>query len=500
MTCHQLFNPFGGDFLDKRKKNNQPQKEKQETLPIENNSADLEDDILNEQLVSMMDEIFDPLPVPFILIDKNTRIRMINKVFADFLGFSKKDIIGKPVLEVDKYSRFPYVFKTKKSEVAWKHTFENGHTAIVHRLVVLDENEEIKYGVGMVLFEDLQQFKDIIEKNRLLETELHLYKNQLKEMYGAKYSWDNIIGKSEKMAQAKFIGKRASSSNSNVLILGESGTGKELFAHAIHNDSVRSFSPFVKINSAAIPSELLEAELFGYEEGAFTGAKKGGKIGKFELANGGSIFLDEIGDMPLKMQAKLLRVLQEKEIERVGGNKVIKVDVRVIAATNKDLKKLIEDGKFREDLYYRLNVMTIEIPPLRERLEDIEELSYMLLKKLSNQLGRHVSNISDNAMECLMRHNWPGNVRELENVLERAINLTDSDTILPVHLPVYLTQSTKRILGGPIRPLKDIIEDTEKEAIVRCLEYTGGNKLKTAKLLDISRSSLYDKMERYGIV
>lgn len=218
----------------------------------------------------------------------------------------------------------------------------------------------------MVLFEDLDQFRDIITKNKLLETEINMYKKQLKEMYGAKYSWDTIIGNSEKMSQAKFIGRRAANSISNVLILGESGTGKELFAHAIHNDSPRSFSPFVKINSAAIPAELLESELFGYDEGAFTGAKKGGKIGKFELANGGSIFLDEIGDMPLKMQAKLLRVLQEKEFERVGGNDIVKVDVRVIAATNKDLKEMIDEGEFREDLYYRLNVMTIEIPPLRE--------------------------------------------------------------------------------------------------------------------------------------
>lgn len=461
---------------------------------------DLEEDAaLTEYLISMLHKIFDPLPVPLILLDKNGIIRMINQVFADFLGFPKEEIIGKYVLDVDKYSRFPYVFKTKKAEIAWKHTFENGHTAIVHRIPVLDDKGDLKYAVGMVLFEDLEQFREIISKNRLLETEIHLIKNQLKEMYGAKYSWENIIGNSEKMSQAKFIGKRASSSISNVLILGESGTGKELFAHAIHNDSVRSFSPFVKVNSAAIPSELLESELFGYEEGAFTGAKKGGKIGKFELANGGTIFLDEIGDMPLKMQAKLLRVLQEREFERVGGNKVIKVDVRVIAATNKDLKKLIQEGKFREDLYYRLNVMTIEIPPLRERLEDIEELARVLLKKLSNQLGKYVSKISDNALEYLLAHSWPGNVRELENVLERAINLTDSDTIIPVHLPVYITQRSTKAIDGPVRPLKDTIEDVEKEAILRCLEYTEGNKLKTAELLNISRSSLYNKMEKYGI-
>lgn len=456
-------------------------------------------ELLTDYLVTTMEKIFDPVPVPIILIDNETRIKMINDVFANYLGFPKEELIGKRVKEVDRNTRFPYVFKTKKAEIAWKHRFENGHTGIVHRIPVLNEAGEVEYGVGIVLFEDLEQFRDIIDKNKLLENELHIYKKRLKEIHGAKYSWKNIIGKSEKMVGAKYMAKKAAQTNSNVLLLGESGTGKELFAHSIHNGSMRSYSPFVKVNCAAIPSDLLESELFGYEEGAFTGAKKGGKIGKFESANGGSIFLDEIGDMPLKMQAKLLRVLQERELERVGGTSSIKLDIRVIAATNKNIKELVKEGKFRQDLYYRLNVMSIDIPPLRERYCDIEDLTYLLLKKLSNQLGKYVSKISIKTMEHLKSHNWPGNVRELENVLERAINLTDSDTILPVHLPVYLIQNKKRILDGPIRPLKDVIEDVEKEAIMRCLEYTKGNKLKTARLLDISRSSLYDRIERYGI-
>ncbi|MBC7087542.1 MAG: sigma 54-interacting transcriptional regulator [Tissierellales bacterium] len=457
------------------------------------------DTVLTEYLVDMLHKIFDPLPVPLILIDKDSRVRMINQVFADFLGYPKEYIIGKPVADIDKNTRFPFVLKSKKSEIAWKHKFENGKTAIVHRIVVLDEHEEVKYAVGMVLFEDLEQFRDIIEKNKLLENEVHLYKSQLKEMYGAKYSWDTIIGNSEKMSQTKFIAKRAAHSISNVLILGESGTGKELFAHAIHNDSTRNHMPFVKVNCAAIPSELLESELFGYEEGAFTGAKKGGKIGKFELANGGSIFLDEIGDMPLKMQAKLLRVLQEREFEKVGGNKTIKTDLRVIAATNKDLQKLISEGKFREDLYYRLNVMTIEIPPLRERVEDIEELTKKLMEKLSNQLGIYVPKISHKALELLKSYNWPGNVRELENVLERAINLTETDTILPIHLPLYITQNKRKIDPNSIDSLQSLLEQTEREAIKSCLEYTDGNKLKTAKMLNISRTSLYTKIEKYGL-
>ncbi|WP_432404299.1 sigma-54 interaction domain-containing protein [Wukongibacter sp. M2B1] len=456
-------------------------------------------ELLTDYFVSTMGKIFDPVPVPIILIDNKTRVKMINDVFANYLGFQKKEIVGKKVKEIDKNTRFPYVFQTKKAEIAWKHRFENGHTAIVHRIPVLNEAGEVEYGVGIVLFEDLKQFRDIIEKNKLLENELHIYKKRLKEIHGAKYSWKNIIGKSEKMISAKYMAQKAAQTNSNVLLLGESGTGKELFAHSIHNGSVRNYSPFVKVNCAAIPSDLLESELFGYEEGAFTGAKKGGKIGKFESANSGSIFLDEIGDMPLKMQAKLLRVLQERELERVGGTASIKLDIRVIAATNKDLKELVKEGKFRQDLYYRLNVMSIDIPPLRERFCDVEDLTYLLLKKLSKQLGKYVSNVSSKTMEYLKNHSWPGNVRELENVLERAINMTDSDTILPVHLPVYLVQNKTRILDGPVRPLKDIIEDVEKEAIMRCLEYTKGNKLKTAKLLDISRSSLYDRIERYGI-
>lgn len=465
-----------------------------------NNLVEIDNDtVLTEYLVDMLHKIFDPLPVPLILIDKDSRVRMINQVFADFLGFSKSYIIGKPVAEIDKNTRFPFVLKTKKSEIAWKHKFGNGRTAIVHRIVVLDDQGEVKYGVGMVLFEDLDQFKDIIEKNKLLENEVHLYKSQLKEMYGAKYSWDTIIGNSPKMSQTKFIAKRAAQSISNVLILGESGTGKELFAHAIHNDSNRSHMPFIKVNCAAIPSELLESELFGYEDGAFTGAKKGGKIGKFELANGGSIFLDEIGDMPLKMQAKLLRVLQEREFERVGGNRTIKIDLRVIAATNKDLQRLIAEGNFREDLYYRLNVMTIEIPPLRERVEDIEEITIKLMEKLSNQLGIYVPKISKKALELLKSYSWPGNVRELENVLERAINLTETDTILPIHLPLYITQNKRKIDPNSIDSLQNLLEQTEREAIKSCLEYTNGNKLKTAKILNISRTNLYSKIEKYGL-
>ncbi|MGB9977174.1 sigma-54 interaction domain-containing protein [Thermovenabulum sp.] len=467
-------------------------------------------DIKNENffedkyLIDMLNKIFDPIPIPMILVDRETKVKVINNSFCEFLGYSKEEMIGRRVYDIDENTRFPYVFKTKKAEIAWKHRFKNGKTAIVHRIPVMDDDGNVIYGFGMVLFKDIAEFEETIKKNKLLESELDLYKTRLKELTGARYSWENIIGESEKMKRAKFLARKAAATDSNILLLGESGTGKELFAHAIHNDSRRNNFPFVKINCAAIPSELLESELFGYEEGAFTGAKKGGKIGKFELANKGTIFLDEISEMPLGMQAKILRVLQEKEIDRVGGITPIPVDVRIIAATNKDLKKLVKENKFREDLYYRINVMTIEIPPLRERLEDIEILANYLLKKLSNQMGKYISGISKEAVELLKGYSWPGNVRELENVLERAINLTDSDYISQEHLPIYITrpEAKKQRFFTEITfdySLRKVVEQAEKEAIKDCLRYTKGNKRLAAKILKISRSRLYEKLKKYNL-
>lgn len=454
----------------------------------------------DQQVIDLLNRVFDPLPIPMIMVDRQAKIRVINQVFADYLQHDKRDILGKNVAEVDKNTRFPYVLKTRKAEIAYKHQFENGHTAIVHRIPVLDENGEVMYGVGMVLFQDLQEFKDIIHKNKQLHSELFHMKSELKRIYGAKYSWENILGSSPQLVEAKYMGKKAALTTSNVLLLGESGTGKELFAHAIHNDSGRGDYPFIKVNCAAIPGELLEAELFGYEEGAFTGARKGGKIGKFELANGGTIFLDEIGDMPMDMQVKILRVLQEREVERIGGSENIRLDIRVIAATNKDLEKQVEKGLFREDLYYRLHVMTIKIPALRERTGDLELLVKGLMKKISEQIGKYVLDIDPEALSCLKQYRFPGNIRELENVLERAINMTESEVIELKHLPINMTQQFGKILEGPIQPLKDLLEEVEKQALIKALNESGGSKVKAAKALGIGRSSFYEKLEKYHLI
>jgi len=461
----------------------------------------IKDVVVDDNVIHVLDSIFDRIPVSIILIDHEGKILMISRSFADFLGVEKNKAIGRNVEEINRNTRFPYVLKSKKSEIAWKHTFQNGETAIVHRIPILNAAGEASYGFGMVLFDNMEEFKRVIDKNELLMTELSHYKKVLKKIQGANYSWKNIIGKSSKISTAKYLGSKASETDSTVLITGDSGTGKELFAHAIHNDSRRQNEPFVKVNCGAIPYELLESELFGYDEGAFTGSKKGGKIGKFELAHKGSIFLDEIGELPKNMQVKILRVLQEKEIERLGGLKSIKVDVRIIAATNRNLLEMVNKGDFREDLYYRLNVMSIEVPSLKERISDIEDLSRHLLEKTSRKLGKHVNAISDESLQVLRRHQWPGNVRELENVLERAINLCDGDEIKRRHLPMYLLGQDFQVLEPEkqIPEMRNVVRNVEKELIEQALEYTGGNKAKTAELLGIARSSLYDKIEVYGI-
>jgi transcriptional regulator with PAS, ATPase and Fis domain len=459
------------------------------------------DTITDDTFIKRLQQIFDPIPVPMILVNKETEIIMINEEFAEFLEHPRSELIGVKVADVDPNTRFPYVIKNKKPEIAFKHKFTNGHTTLVHRIPVLDDDDEVVYGFGMVIFDDLRKLQDVLEKNKLLEGRLLVFQEELKNMRGAKYSWKTIIGNSVTMQNVKNMASRAAKTDSNILIVGESGTGKELFAHAIHNDSKRSGGPFVKINCAAIPKDLLESELFGYEEGAFTGAKKQGKVGKFELATGGSIFLDEIGDMPLDMQVKILRVLQEKEIERIGGNKTIPVDCRIIAATNRNLVERIREGAFREDLYYRLNVVNIEVPPLRQRKEDIEILTLKLMEKLSESLGRFVSNITVDALECLKAYNWPGNIRELENVIERAINLTDHETIEIHHLPSYIIahKPAESVEIPTLTSLRHAVEEVEKTTIINCLKAMNYNKLKAAKILGISRTSLYEKIEKYQI-
>ncbi|MBO8143656.1 MAG: nif-specific transcriptional activator NifA [Thermodesulfobacterium sp.] len=315
-----------------------------------------------------------------------------------------------------------------------------------------------------------------------------------------RYSLRNVIGISDKMQEVFKTALKAAKTKATILLTGESGTGKELIAKAIHFESDRSKGPFIAINCAAIPENLLEAELFGYEKGAFTGALIS-KPGKFELANGGTIFLDEIGDLPLHLQAKLLRVIQDKTFERIGGTKSIKVDIRIIAATNKDLEEMVKDGSFREDLYFRLNVIPIYLPPLRERKEDIPLLIDHFLKKFNEEYGKNI-NITKEAMEKLVNYSWPGNVRELENTIERLVILAEGNEITLNDLPFYIRQEDDtRITCVKLKEtLPSQLELIEKKAIKEALKACNYNQTKAAKMLGLTKRQINYKIKKYGLM
>lgn len=334
-------------------------------------------------------------------------------------------------------------------------------------------------------------------ENRRLMAENILLRQELAQNLGL----TEIIGKSQKMKQATALVEKVAGSDTTVLLMGESGTGKELFAQAIHHISQRKDGPFVPINCAAIPRELLENELFGSEKGAFT-SSTARKMGKFEIAEGGTIFLDEIGDMDISLQAKLLRVLQEKEFERLGGTKIIDVNVRVIAASNMDLKQGIEKRQFREDLFYRLSVFPITIPPLRERHEDIPALADYFIDKFCKEMNKKPKRLSPDSLKIMDKYHWPGNVRELENTIERAIILCESKTIGPDHLAIRLASTSEIRLreGAGLKEVAAIAQaEAEKSLILRVLSQTRGNKKKSAEILQIDYTTLFEKLKKYGL-
>jgi transcriptional regulator with PAS, ATPase and Fis domain len=332
-----------------------------------------------------------------------------------------------------------------------------------------------------------------------LESKVKLYEEELINLRSTRYTFDSIIGKSQAIMSLKLEARRAASNNFPVLISGESGTGKELFAQAIHHASTRKLYPFVRINCAAIPKNLLESELFGYEKGAFTGAGSSGKPGKFELAHKGTLFLDEVGDLPLEMQPKLLRAIEDYEFERVGGTKVIRTNLRVIAATNQDLEQMLVDGRFRKDLFYRLNVIPLHIPPLRERKTDIIHITQWMLKQMAMEANIPEVKLDAAAQNALKRHEWPGNVRELSNVLERTLSALEGSTIRLQDLPFYLYRNSKGSSEQNPSSLKDLQARTEKETIHDALKASNNNKAKAARMLGIHRTLLYKKMKKYHI-
>lgn len=449
-----------------------------------------------KQTLNSMKDILDNAYQGMALVDKDARIVKWN--YEKLLGIKEEDVLGKPVEEVIENTRLHIVVKTGEKELCDVQRIQ-GHDMIASRIPIIKDGEIIG-AVGTVLFKDIKEVKDLAKKLKILENTVDKYKGEINKMYSAKYSFENIITQNEKMLKLKNIAKKAAASDSTLLIQGESGTGKEYFAHAIHNVSNRKYASFIRVNCAAIPHDLLESELFGYEGGAFTGAKKEGKIGKLELANEGTILLDEIGSMPYSMQAKLLRVLEEREFERIGGNTRIKIDIRIIASTNENLQTAVKEGRFRQDLFYRLNVVEIDIPPLRDRLDDIPILSEDILNQLVQKMGFSHKTVTDKANLALSLYNWPGNVRELRNVLERAANISSNNHINLEHLPDYINSSFRKDNNNEgTCLLKDKVAEAEINAIMEALKLANGSRTDAAKFLGIHRTALYKKIYSYGI-
>ncbi|RJR12513.1 PAS domain-containing protein [Candidatus Parcubacteria bacterium] len=453
----------------------------------------VKDSLLTDE---MMDTIIANAFEWIVVVDHRGEIIYMNDSYSTFLDVDSKTVIGKHVTEIIENTRMHHVVQTGKEELA-DLQYIRGNYMIANRVPIFNSKKEVIGAYGTVIFRDTSEWDKMNSHVKSMLGRIRNYLQEYEQQTGVKYTLEDIIGKSKLIQTLKEKVKHIASSDVSVLIRGESGTGKELFAHSIHQLSNRSSMPFIKINCAAIPEHLLESELFGYEEGAFTGAKKGGKKGKFLFADGGTLFLDEIGDMSLPMQMKLLRALQEGEVEPIGANKPIQVNVRVIAATNRPLEKMMEEKRFREDLYYRIHVIPFHIPSLRERTEDIPMLVEHFIQKICKRTGRRITSVTPDALTVLSRYRWPGNIRELENVIQAAVHLSTGDKLTLEALPDYLTESYTIPFGS--KSLKETLEEAEKQAIIQTLENVHDDKLEAAKLLGISKSSLYEKIKKYNI-
>ncbi len=437
-----------------------------------------------------------------IVTDEKARVIFLSKNYEELLNIKPDDYIGRPVQEIVENSEIPRVLKTRKEEIGHLFTLKDGLTVVCNRIPII--NKGVLYGViSSATFYDLNKVSPLNNQIEELKKENMEYKKRINELYSKQlYSINQVIGDSDKISDIKNTVVKFANSNLTFLITGETGTGKEVFASAIHNLSSRKNENFVKINCAAIPKDLLESELFGYEPGSFSGALKNGKIGKFELANHGTLLLDEIGEMPLALQSKILRVLQENELERVGGIKTIKLDVRIICSTNQKIEEQVEKGLFRRDLFYRINVVEINLPPLRERLEDIRPLSKFFIDKTNVSYGLGITGLKKEVYALFNEYKWEGNVRELQHVLERACVTAGSGPLKLEHFDFLLSRIYKkdRIKNDKLNDsLNNITAEVEKEKIIKTLIETKGNKTSAAKLLNIDRSSLYNKLKKYNI-
>ena len=461
--------------------------------------ADPAEPITIEEQLEAYKLIFESIYNGIMVTDAEGIITHFNEPYGQFLALDPEAQIGKHCTEVVENTRMHIVAKTGKPEINQTQRIK-GQNMVVQRIPIKKDGKVIAV-FGQVMFKDVKDVTKLANRLSLLESKVKHYEEELINLRSTRYTFDSIVGTSLVIRELKKEALKASTNQFPVLITGDSGTGKELFAQAIHHASPRKLYPFVRINCSAIPKDLLESELFGYEKGAFTGAKTEGKPGKFEIANQGTVFLDEIGDLPLAMQPKLLRVVEEKEFERVGGTKIIRSDFRVIAATNQDLQEMLTDERFRKDLFYRLNVIPLHIPPLRDRKSDIIPLAQHFLKQMAKEANLSEISLDKDAARALKKYAWPGNIRELSNVLERAMSSTEGDKIHLCDLPFYISRVQKK-LPEPNQTaidIKGVQARAERDAIRYALKETHYNKARAAKLLGIHRTLLYKKMKKYNI-
>ncbi|MCP4686912.1 MAG: PAS domain-containing protein [Desulfobacterales bacterium] len=448
-------------------------------------------------LVDFLALVLDHVYSGIIVCDRDCRILFMNRVYAELLGVDPKKIAGEPLEKFFPYTRMPLVLSSGRAELGQKCTLKTELPMLVNRIPLKIKGQV----VGVILqtiFRDYKAMTDLTSRLKTLEMEASYYKKGLERVLRPLYSLDSIIGKSKAVRELKELVFKYAQTDAPVLITGETGSGKEMLAHAVHAASPRISGPFVCINCAAIPRDLLEAELFGYASGAFTGARRKGKVGQIQLAHLGTLFLDEIGELSIKAQVKLLRVLETKLLDRVGGLHPLHVDFRLVAATNRDPREMMRQGKFRDDLYYRLSTMSVTMPPLARRGGDVELLANHFLATMDRGDAR----MSEEVKKALKTHRWPGNVRELKNVIERAISLAEGDVIELAHLPDELLQERRavpRVCGFSDTRLVDAMAHFEKAFLERALSANDGVMTKTARQLGVSRSTLYEKCRKHGL-
>ncbi|EIF35478.1 transcriptional regulator containing PAS, AAA-type ATPase, and DNA-binding domains [Burkholderia sp. Ch1-1] len=476
-------------------------------------------DVLRRAMDSLF-RTFENFSEGTFIVDADARVVWINKRYAARFGFSDPEqAIGRDCEAVIPNSLMREVVKTGKP-ILLDILETDREPLVVTRLPLKDDAGATVGAVGFALFDELKALTPLFSHYSRVQEELIATRQSLAQARRAKYTFGSFVGTSAASLEVKRQARRAAQLESPVLLLGETGTGKELLAHAIHGGSARANQPLVTVNVAAIPDTLLEVEFFGAAPGAYTGADRKGRVGKFELANGGTLFLDEIGDMPLPLQGKLLRVLQDKEFEPLGSNRIVRADVRIIAATSADLPALVAAGRFRADLFYRLNVLAIHAPPLRERTSDIEALAYAMLEDLSTQAsGASHFELQDDALRLLCSYGWPGNVRELRNTLERAVMLSDSERIDGRALAPFIgsahggghrRQAAPDVLSPARAPdaqagapepasWSDAMAAFEKRFLTDALRANGGRVIETASQIGMGRATLYKKIAAYGI-